>query len=131
MSETLMVWKPQAGLTQANAKPTFIAIAEGPNVLPDDPALHAFLTGLLAELPPVESGSEHTPWSVTPEVSDGHVALDVSGDIVNTLTDVIDHAFRHGHVVYHANNDILNDAARDEAVWLWGLENRRRAGEIE
>jgi hypothetical protein len=131
MSETLMVWKPQAGLTQANAKPAFIAIAEGPTVLPDDPALHAFLADLLAELPPVESGSERSPWSVTPEVSDGHVALGVSGDIVNTLTNVIDHAFRHGLVVYHVNNDILYDAAWDEAVRLWGLENRRRAGEIE
>lgn len=99
MSETLMVWKPPPGLTQANVLETFIAIAEGPTVLPDDPALHAFLADLLADLPPLESGSERSPWSVTPFVADGHVALGVSGDIVNTTCDVVDHAFRHGLIV--------------------------------
>jgi hypothetical protein len=125
-----MVWKPQNNLTQANALEMYIAIAEGKVKLADDPALHAFIADLFAQLPPLEV-NEESPWSVTPYVSEGHVAIGVSGNIINISCHVVDLAFRHGLVVYHPEIDKLYDAAWDEMVKKEGLENRRRAGEIE
>ncbi len=118
MSETLLVWKPQAGLTQTNAHQSYMAIADGTMHLPDDPVLHAFLTDVLVDLPPLETGSDSSPWSVTPFVADGNIAMGVSGDIINTSCEVVTHALRHGLVVYHADIDKLYDAAWDEAIKL-------------
>jgi hypothetical protein len=113
MSETLMVWKPQSGLTQA---PHLKHLRYLPRAGPCFPTIRpcASLADLFVALPPLESGSERSPWTVTPFVADGHVALGVSGDIINTTCDVIHHAFRHGLVVYHAEINQLYDAAWDE-----------------
>jgi hypothetical protein len=131
MSATLLVWKPQAGLTQANALQTFVAIVEGRITLPHDPALDAFLKDLLADLPALEVDPDRSPWAVTPFVADGHVALGVSGNMINTSCDVWGHALCHGLVAYDPQIDILYDQARDDEARRQGLENRRRAGEIE
>jgi hypothetical protein len=130
MSSTLMVWKPQAGLTQENAHATFAAIAEGAIKLPHDPALAAFLADLLADLPALEVDPDRSPWAVTPVVADGHIALGVSGDMINTSCDVWGHALRHGLVAYDPQIDVLYDQALDDEATRQAKENRRRAGEI-
>jgi hypothetical protein len=131
MSSTLLVWKPEAGLTQENAQATFEAIAQGIITLPHDPALDAFLKDLLADLPALEVDPDSSPWAVTPVVADGHVALGVSGDMINTSCDVWGHALRHGLVAYDPQIDVLYDQALHDEATRQGLENRRRAGEIE
>jgi hypothetical protein len=131
MSDTLLVWKPQAGLTQANAHQTFVAIAEGQFILPHDPALDAFLNDLLADLPALEVDPDRSPWAVTPLVADGHIALGVSRNMINTSCNVWGHALRHGLVAYDPQIDVLYDQTRDDEATRQGLENRRRAGEIE
>jgi hypothetical protein len=131
MSDTLMVWKPQPGLTQANAQQMFVAIAENQITLPDDPALHAFLKDLLADLPTLETDPDRSPWAVTPVVADGHIALGVSGNMINTSCDVWGHALAHGLVAYDPQIDVLFDQARYDEATRQDLENRRRAGEIE
>jgi hypothetical protein len=130
MSSTLLVWKPQPGLTQANARQAFVSIAEGDVILPHDPALDAFLRDLLADLPALEVDPARSPWAVTPIVADGHVALGVSGDMINTSCDVWGHALRHGLVAYDPQIDVLYDQSRDDEATRQALENRRRAGEI-
>jgi hypothetical protein len=128
-----MVWKPQADLSQANALETFRQIAEGEIILPDDPALHAFLSNLLLVNPPLEAIDEGTPthWAVTPEVADGHVALGISGDMITVTCDAVEVAFKYGLIVYDPQIDKLYDAAWDAECTRQGLENQRRAGEIE
>jgi hypothetical protein len=133
MSDTLMVWKPQADLCQANALETFRQIAEGEIILPDDPALHAFLADLLLVNPPLDAIDKDAPthWAVTPEVADGHVALGISGDMITMTCDAVEVAFKYGLIVYDPQIDILYDAASDAECTRQDLENRRRAGEID
>jgi hypothetical protein len=111
MSDTLMVWQPQLGLTQPNAMQTFVAIAEGNITLPGDPGLHAFLKDILVNRLALETDPDRGPWAVTPFVSDGHVALGISGEMINTSCDVWGHALNHGLVAYDPQVDVLYDKA--------------------
>jgi hypothetical protein len=113
MSNTLMVWKPQPDLTRANAHETYRKIAEGEIILEHDPSLDLFLQDLLLEHPKLEDlkEDEYSPWSVTPEVFEGHVALGISGDMINTSTDVLMHAVKYDLVVYDPQIDVLMDSS--------------------
>jgi hypothetical protein len=132
VSDTLMVWKPQADLCQANALEIFRQIAQGEIILPDDPALHAFLADVLSVDPPLEAIDDDTPthWAVTPEVADGHVALGICGDMITVTCDAVAAAFKHGLIVYDSQIDKLYDAAWQAECTRQDLENSRRAGEI-
>jgi hypothetical protein len=133
MSDTLMVWKPQPDLCQANAAETFRKIAEEEITLPHDKALDLFLADMLAENPPLEALAldAHSHWAVTPFVADGHVAMGIGGDMILMTLDADRFAFKHGLIVYDPQIDVLYDAAWDAECTRQGLENRRRAGEIE
>jgi hypothetical protein len=128
-----MVWKPQAGLCQANAAEMFRKIAEDEIILPDDPELHVFLSDLFIVDPPIVAIDKDTPtyWAVTPEVAGGHVALGICGDMITMTCNAVAAAFKHGLIVYDPQIDKLYDAAWDAECTRQGLENRRRAGEIE
>jgi hypothetical protein len=132
MSDTLMVWKPQPGLCQANAYEIFRQIAEGEITLPHDAALDRFLADILAANPPLEALDADSPshWAVTPFVADGHVALGIGGDIITMTCDAVQYAFAHDLIVYDPQIDKLYDRAWDEECTRQDEENRRRAGEI-
>lgn len=128
-----MVWKPQPDLCQADAATVFCKIAEGEIVLPHDPALDLFLADILEENPLLEALSEDADshWAVKPFVADGNVALGIGGDMIAMTMDAVQFASPHGLIVYHPQIDVLYDAAWDAECTRQGLENRRRAGEIE
>jgi hypothetical protein len=131
MSNTLMVWKPQAGLTQSNAADTFEELTEGELVLKHSPALDAFLSELLIELPAPQSAEDASPWAETPAITQGYLALDISGDMIDTTCDVVVLALRHDLVVYDPQVDMLYDQAWREDCDRQDAEDRRRTGEAE
>jgi hypothetical protein len=127
-----MIWKPQPGLSQANAAETFAKIAEGQIRLPAEPLLDLFLNNLLEVHPPLEKIDPTTdsPWAVSPVVADGHVMLGISGDIMSITCDALYHGFKLGLVVYDPQIDLLYDPAWQAECERQDLLNRKRAGEI-
>jgi hypothetical protein len=132
MSSSLMIWKPQTGLSQVNAADIFGKIATGKIQLPDEPLLDAFLTEILAVHLCIEEINPKidSPWAVSPVVADGHVMLGINGDITNITCDAIYQAFKHDLVVYDPQIDVLYDSAWQAECERQGLLNRKRAGEI-
>jgi hypothetical protein len=132
MSSSLMILKPQIGLSQANAAEFFGKIATGKIKLPDEPLLAAFLTEILTVHPPLEKidPKTYSPWAVSPVVADGHVMLGINGEMDNITCDAIYQAFNHGLVVYDPQIDILYDSAWQAECERQDLISRRSAGEI-
>jgi hypothetical protein len=132
MSSSLMIWKPQPGLSQTNVAEIFGKITEGQIRLPDEPLLDKFLNEILAVHPRLEEINPATgsPWAVSPVVADGHVMLGINGDMMSITCDALYQAFKLDLVVYDPQIDLLYDPAWQAECECQELLNRRRAGEI-